>query len=133
MAGGASSFVNKAVSVYCKIQTTPRHQDSVDDKQQWRFVANEMKNMLRLKQRALATERNYLSWLRRFYRFVKGQSPFSLDSTHVKNFLTHQAVDRNISKSTQNQAFSSLLFFFRYVLLSFSSAFFHEVATTYLP
>lgn len=101
---------------YVKAQSRPHHQETVDDKQQWRYVANEMKNMLRLKQRALATERNYLSWLRRFYKFVNGQSPFSLDSTHVNSFLTHQAVDRKISKSTQNQAFSALLFFFRYVL-----------------
>ena len=80
------------------------------------FVAKEMKNMLRLKQRSLATERNYLNWLRRFYTFVNGQSPFHLDSTHVKNFLTHQAVDRRVSTSTQNQAFNALLFFFRYLL-----------------
>lgn len=101
---------------YVKSKSRPIYHETVDDKQQWRFVADEMKNMLRLKQRALATERSYLSWLRRFYRFVNGQSPFSLDSTHVKNFLTHQAVDRKISKATQNQAFSALLFFFRYVL-----------------
>ncbi len=101
---------------YVKSKQRPGHHDFVDDKQQWRFVADEIKNMLRLKQRALATERSYLSWLRRFYRFVGGQSPFSLDSTHVKNFLTYQAVDRRISKSTQNQAFSALLFFFRHVL-----------------
>lgn len=57
-----------------------------------------------------------MNWLRRFYAFVKGQSPFQLDSTHVKNFLTHQAIDRRVSTSTQNQAFNALLFFFRYVL-----------------
>ncbi len=101
---------------HAKSKSRPIRHDTVDHKHQWRFVADEMRNMLRLKQMALATERNYLSWLRRFYKFVNGQSPFSLDSTHVKNLLTHQAVVRKISKSTQNQAFSALLFFFRYVL-----------------
>lgn len=101
---------------FVKNKQQPASFDAVDDKQQWRFVAKEMKNMLRLKQRSLATERNYLNWLRRFYTFVNGQSPFHLDSTHVKNFLTHQAVDRRVSTSTQNQAFNALLFFFRYVL-----------------
>ncbi|MFW9917439.1 MAG: integron integrase [Candidatus Thorarchaeota archaeon] len=106
----------KIYQYYVKTKQAPIQSDSADDRAQWRFVANEMKNMLRLKQRALATERTYLAWLRRFYLFVKGQSPFELDSTHVKNFLTHQAVDHKISKSTQNQAFSAILFFFRHVL-----------------
>jgi site-specific recombinase XerD len=75
-----------------------------------------MRNMLRLKQRAISTERTYLLWLRRFYCFVKGRSPFSLDSSHVKNFLTHQAVDHKVAKSTQDQAFNALLFYYRHVL-----------------
>jgi integron integrase len=89
---------------------------SIDEKQQWQYVASEMSNMLRLKQRAISTEKTYLLWLRRFYRFVKGRSPFSLDSSHVKNFLTHQAVDHKVAKSTQDQAFNALLFFYRHVL-----------------
>jgi integrase len=101
---------------YAKTRSSPIRYDAIDDKTQWRFVANEMKNMLRLKQRALSTERTYLSWLRQFYIFVSGRSPFNLDSTHVKNFLTHLAVDKRISKSTQNQAFNAILFFFRHVL-----------------
>lgn len=101
----------KIYQYFVKSKQRPAHQAYTDDKQQWRFVAEEMKKMLRLKQRAVTTERNYLSWLRKFYRFVNGQSPFSLDSTHVKYFLTHQAVDQKISKSTQNQAFCALLFF----------------------
>ena len=72
--------------------------------------------MLRLKQRAVSTEQAYMLWLRRFYLFVHGGSPFSLDSSHVKSFLTHQAVDHKVAKSTQDQAFNALLFFYRNVL-----------------
>ena len=75
-----------------------------------------MKTMLRLKQRAQTTEKTYLYWLRLFYRYLNGLSPFKLDSTHVKNFLSHLAVDRKLSKSSQNQAFNAILFFFRHVL-----------------
>lgn len=101
---------------FIKTRNSVAHRATVDDKQQWRYVAKEMKNMLRLKQRALATERTYLHWLRRFYGFVNGQSPFSLDSNHVKDFLTHLAVDKKVAKSTQDQAFNAILFFFRHVL-----------------
>jgi site-specific recombinase XerD len=72
--------------------------------------------MLRLKQRARTTERAYLSWLRQFYSFSKALSPTKLDSTHVKSFLTQIVVERNISRSSQNQAFNALLFFYRHVL-----------------
>ena len=85
-------------------------------KTQWQTVASEMVNMLRLKQLSLQTERTYMQWLRRFYRFVAGKSPYLIDNSHVKHFLTHLAVDRRVAPSTQNQALNALLFFFRYVL-----------------
>ena len=111
-----AAYAIRIYQYYAKTKRSSIQFDSIDDKAQWRFVANEMKNMLRLKQRALTTERTYLSWLRQFYVFLGGRSPFNLDSTHVKNFLTHLAVDKRVSKSTQNQAFNAILFFFRYVL-----------------
>ncbi len=101
---------------FIKTRRKPDNPASIDDKQQWQYAAKEMKNMLRLKQRALSTERTYLFWLRRFYTFIDGCSPFRLDSNHVKDFLTHLAVDQKIAKSTQTQAFNALLFFFRHVL-----------------
>ena len=82
----------------------------------WKAAADEMVRIMRLKHRALSTEKSYLGWLRAFYGFVRGVSPDSLDSSHVKNFLSHLAVEKRISPSTQNQAFNALLFFYRHVL-----------------
>ena len=96
-------------------KTTPISADS-NIKAQWKSVASEMVNMLRLKQLSLQTERTYMHWLRDFYRFVQGKSPYLIDNSHVKNYLTYLAVDRRVAPSTQNQAFNALLFFFRYVL-----------------
>lgn len=84
--------------------------------QQWKIASGEMRNMIRLKQLSLKTEKAYFSWLRQFYGYLQGASPYSLDGTHITNFLTHLAVDRNVAASTQNQAFNALLFFYRYVL-----------------
>lgn len=64
----------------------------------------------------MSTERTYLTWLRSFYRFVGGKSPDNLSSSDVKDFLTHLAEERRISPSTQNQAFNTVLFFYRHVL-----------------
>ncbi len=84
--------------------------------QQWKIASQEMRNMIRLKQLSLKTEKTYFSWLRQFYGYLKGASPYSLDDTHITNFLTHLAVERNIAASTQDQAFNALLFFYRHVL-----------------
>lgn len=88
----------------------------MDTRRQWKSVANEMTNMMRLKHLARRTEQAYLGWVRRFYRFVKGEPPGTLESRHVKDFLTYLAVERKVGASTQNQAFNALLFLFRYVL-----------------
>ena len=72
--------------------------------------------MLPLKHLSLRTEQTYLGWVRRFYRFLNGLSPYSLDSTHVKDFLTYLAVERKVAASTQNQAFNAILFLFRHIL-----------------
>ncbi|MFC1579614.1 integron integrase [Thermodesulfobacteriota bacterium] len=75
-----------------------------------------MRKVLRLKHRAMRTEKTYIGWVRRFYRFLNGKSPQALGCTDVKNFMTHLALDRSVAISTQNQAFNAILFLFRHVL-----------------
>ena len=58
----------------------------------------------------------YRGWVRKFQAFTKSKSPDSLSPDDVKKFLTHLAVKRKVASTTQNQAFNSLLFFYRHVL-----------------
>jgi len=44
------------------------------------------------------------------------QHPRKLGVEHIENYLTHLAVNRNVSASTQNLAFSTLLFLYKQVL-----------------
>lgn len=83
---------------------------------QWRAAADDMRKMLRLMHRSHRTEKTYLGWVRRFYRFLDGQSPHRLESSHVKDFMTHLAVEQKVSASAQNQAFNAILFLFRHTL-----------------
>jgi len=87
-----------------------------DPDQGWKLVATKMTEALRLRHRSIRTEKTYLQWLRSFYGFLDGKMPTEIDSQDVKRFLSHLAVERNIAASTQNQAFSALLFLFRHVL-----------------
>jgi len=81
-------------------------------------VIEEMKRSIRLKHYSLSTERSYLDWVKRFFRYVneiKGdETAFAADD--IKQYLSHLAIKGRVSASTQNQAFNALHFLFRDVL-----------------
>jgi integrase len=60
--------------------------------------------------------KTYEQWLRRFLRFHGMQHPREMGSDEVNAFLSHLAVEQNVSASTQNQALSALLFLYRDLL-----------------
>jgi integron integrase len=62
------------------------------------------------------TEEAYVFWIRRFVAFHGMRDPNELGSAEVGSFLTDLATRRRVSASTQNQAFSALLFLYRKVL-----------------
>jgi len=59
---------------------------------------------------ALRTEAAYLDWLKRYVQFHGGRDPRQMGTREVKAYLEHLAIERNVAPSTQNQAFSALLF-----------------------
>jgi len=58
----------------------------------------------------------YEQWLRRFLRFHQLRHPREMGSDEVNAFLTHLAVEGQVSASTHNQALSALLFLYRVLL-----------------
>jgi site-specific recombinase XerD len=82
----------------------------------WKAASDELVRMLRLRRRSRSTVKAYLSWLRSFYRFVKGKSPEQLNNTDVKDFMIHLTANKKVAPSTQNHAFNAILFFYRLVL-----------------
>ena len=65
---------------------------------------------------ARRTVKTYEQWLRRFLRFHQLRHPREMGSEEVNAFLTHLAVELQVSASTQNQALAALLFLFRKLL-----------------
>lgn len=82
----------------------------------WLLVEERTKEALRLRHRSLSTEKTYLSWLRQFRGFVKERQPFTLEGKDLQAFLSHLAVERKVSASTQNQALNAIIFLYRHVL-----------------
>jgi integron integrase len=83
-------------------------------------LLEQVRHQARVQHLALATERCYLAWVEQYVRFCKTPAgwrhPRDLGAPEVEAFLTHLAVARRVSASTQNQALSALLFLYRDVL-----------------
>jgi hypothetical protein len=62
------------------------------------------------------TEQQYLFWIRRFILFHGKRHPSDMATREVEDFLTHLAVDRKVSASTQNQALAAILFLYQKVM-----------------
>jgi len=62
------------------------------------------------------TEQAYIGWIKRFILYHGKRHPNEMGAAEVEAFLTHLAVERGVSASTQNQALGAILFLYRHVL-----------------
>ena len=71
---------------------------------------------MRVKHYSLRTEKSYVDWIKRYIWHFDKRHPKDMGAAEVEAFLTHLAVQRNVSASTQNQAKSALLYLYKEVL-----------------
>jgi integrase len=79
-------------------------------------LLDRVRDHLRKLHYSFRTEQQYLFWIRRFILFHGKRHPSEMAARQVEDFLTHLAVDRKVSASTQNQALAAILFLYRKVL-----------------
>jgi integron integrase len=79
-------------------------------------LSERVRRVLRVRHYSLRTERAYLGWMTRFVVYHGRRHPDELGTHEVIEFLTHLAVDRRVSPSTQRQAQSALVFLYRTVM-----------------
>lgn len=77
---------------------------------------NRVREVIRTRHYSIRTEQSYTQWVRRFILFHGKRHPKELGEHEVVAFLTHLAVKRQVSPSTQNQALNALVFLYRHVL-----------------
>ncbi len=75
-----------------------------------------VREKIRLKHYSYSTERTYVYWIKQYILFHNKKHPIELEKEHIEQFLTKLAVKDKISPTTQNQAFSALLFLYREIL-----------------
>jgi integron integrase len=75
-----------------------------------------VRTRIRAKRYSYRTEEQYVDWIRRFILFSGKRHPAEMSAPEVARYLTHLAVERKVSASTQNQALAAILFLYRQVL-----------------
>ena len=106
----------KAVEIYLNMYlkgitdapSAKEHPDLVE-------AAEKMRTALRLKHYAFRTEKTYIDWVRRYFRYCRDKKYDYKSSATVKLYLSYLATRQEVAASTQNQAFNSILFLFRNV------------------
>ena len=79
-------------------------------------LLDQLRDRIRLKHYSIRTEKTYLDWNRRFILFHNKKHPRDMGTKEVEQFLTYLAVNGRVASSTQNQAFSAILFMYKEVL-----------------
>jgi site-specific recombinase XerD len=79
-------------------------------------LLDHMRDHLRTRHYSIRTETAYVDWARRFILFHGKRHPLEMGAAEVEAFLTHLAVQRQVSASTQNQAKAAILYLYKQVL-----------------
>ena len=79
-------------------------------------LLDEPRAIMRVRHYSYKTEKIYIDWMKRYFHFHYLRHPKELGAAAVEAFLTHLAVERTVSASTQNQALAAMLFLYRQVL-----------------
>ncbi|HET6352462.1 MAG TPA: integron integrase [Coriobacteriia bacterium] len=79
-------------------------------------LIDQLRSALRARHYSRRTEEAYTRWVARYIRFHNYRHPSEMVEPEINAFLTHLAVEEHVSASTQTQALSALLFFYRNVI-----------------
>lgn len=74
-----------------------------------------MRDSLRVRHYAKSTEKSYMQWCSRYLVYCERNGVTANSDTAFRAYLSHLALERRVSSSTQNQAFNAVLFLFRNV------------------
>ncbi len=85
-----------------------------EPKRRFRLM-EQLRRRLRTRHYSRNTEDAYCGWVRRFILFHDRRSPATMGEPEIAAYLTHLAVDKNMSASTQNQALHAILFLYQHV------------------
>jgi len=84
--------------------------------QQKKKLLDLVRDKIRFKHYSFSTEKTYVFWIKHYILFHHKRHPIDMQKREIEDFLTHLAIQKKVSPSTQNQAFSALLFLYKEIL-----------------
>lgn len=75
-----------------------------------------VREKIRFKHYSISTEKTYVHWVKHYIFFHNKKHPIDMAKNEIEDYLTHLAVQRQVSPTTQNQAFNAILFLYKEVL-----------------
>jgi len=75
-----------------------------------------LRDKIRFMHYSIKTEQVYIYWNKAYILFHNKKHPKDMGKAEIESFLTHLAIEKQVSPSTQNQAFNAILFLYRQVL-----------------
>ncbi|MEW6088709.1 MAG: integron integrase [bacterium] len=120
----AKNAVNLYLNNFLKGNTShlnPNSNEPVKINYEINIILNKVREAIRIKHYSYSTERTYLDWIKRFYEYVENVKKkdvlnLGLETNDLKDYLAYLATYKNVSSSTQNQAFNAILFLLRDIL-----------------
>jgi integron integrase len=79
-------------------------------------LLDRVRTACRRKRMSIRTERAYVGHIKRFILHHEKRHPAEMGASEIEAYLTSLAVEKRVAASTQNQAFSALVFLYREVL-----------------
>ena len=80
-------------------------------------LMDQVRQVLRYHHYAYRTEQTYCDWIMRYIRYHGGKThPRNMGKKEIEAFLSHLAVEENVSASTQRQALNAIVFLYKRVL-----------------
>ena len=74
------------------------------------LLLTEVRRVCRIRHMSVRTEKTYINWIIRFFKYNKMKHPTKLEDQDIVDFLSYLAEVRKVAPATQNQALGALLF-----------------------
>ncbi len=75
----------------------------------------QVKAVMRYHHYAYRTEQSYCDWIYKYILFHNNKHPDQMGGTEIEAFLSHLALSRKVSASTQRQALNALIFLYQHL------------------
>ncbi len=79
-------------------------------------LLDRVRTLMRTRHYSYETEKRYIYWIKQYIFYHNIRNPDEMGAAEVEEFLSHLAVEKNVSASTQNQALAALLLLYKQVL-----------------